>query len=111
MLLKYSISQTKHAFLKKFVCELSRNESSTTSDALRSVLQVMKPVIASMPKAQRKQVSDALISTIRKANGKPATPGGKTYAALKNARRSSADAEDPKALGRKIMAARNVNMK
>ena len=84
-------------------------KSTTTMDALRSVLAVMKPVIAGMPKAQRKQVTDQLTRRLRAANGKSMTPAGKTYAALKNARHSSADAEDPKALGRKIMAARNAN--
>lgn len=82
---------------------------SENAERLRSVLQVMKPVIAAMPKAQRKQVSDALAVTIRKANGKTPVPARKTYAALKTARHSSIDAEDPRALGRKIMAARNAN--
>ncbi len=85
--------------------------SSTTSDTLRSVLQVMKPVIAAMPKTQRKQVTDQLARRLREANGKPVAPAKKTYAALKTARHSSIDAEDPRALGRKIMAARNANLR
>lgn len=84
-------------------------KSSTTSDTLRSVLQVMKPVIAAMPKAQRKQVIDRLSKQMRSANGQKSAGGTRTYAALKNTRRASADAEDPRALGKRIMAARNVN--
>ena len=84
-------------------------KSSTTSDTLRSVLQVMKPVIAAMPKAQRKQVIDRLSKQMRSANGQKSAGGTRTYAALKNTRRASADAEDPRALGKRIMAARNAN--
>ena len=86
-------------------------KSSTTSDALRSVLQVMKPVIAAMPKAQRKQVTDRLAKQIRSANGQKTVSTSRNYAALKNARRASADAEDPRALGKRIMSARNANLR
>lgn len=83
--------------------------SQTTADAMRSVLQAMKPVIASMPKAQRKQVVDRLSKQMRSMYGQKSAGGSRTYAALKNARRASADAEDPRALGKRIMAARNAN--
>ena len=85
------------------------SRSQTTADAYRVVLKAMKPVIAAMPKAQRKQVTDRLAKQIRSANGQKTVSTSRNYAALKNTRRASADAEDPRALGKRIMAARNVN--
>ena len=80
-------------------------------DAARAALKVVKPLIASLPPAQRKKAADKAVAQIRKISGMDARPKKNGYVALK-ARKKAADSKvDPGEVGRKIMAARNPQYK
>ena len=79
-------------------------------DAARMALNVIKPVIAKLPAAERKAAADAAVAAIRKSSGLDAKPSRNAYVALKK-RRKAGDSkrEDPSELGKRITAARNIN--
>ena len=81
-------------------------------DAARIALNAIKPIIASLPPAQRKKAADAAVAQIRKASGLSAKPSKNQYAAIKRAKRKASDTKmDPSEIGKSIMASRNPHYK
>ena len=106
----------------KFVDPEQMNNDADPEDAgkacdaatLRIAVDAIKPIIAMLPESKRKAATDASVRTLRSAAGKDAAPAKNAYMdVLKASKRQSKDsaAEDPSALGQKIMASRNVNFK
>ncbi len=89
------------------------------SSVALSALRAIKPVIASLPKAQRKAASDKAVAEIRKLMGMSVKPAKDGYADIQTVIRQAAKgkAKDaaPKAdngeLGKSIMASRNPHYK
>ena len=80
-------------------------------DAARAALKVVKPIIASLPPAQRKKAADKAVAQIRKISGMDAIPKKNSYVALKAKRKAADSKADPSDIGRKIMEARNPQYK
>lgn len=84
-----------------------------------AVINTIKPVIASLPAAQRKAASDRAASEIRKLIGKDSKPKSNGYNAINGVMRQTSKAKDGKAkakvddgaIGRNIMASRNPHYK
>ena len=82
-------------------------------------LNALRPVIASLPKDQRKAASDAAVAQIRKLMGKDAKAKANGYNAVnsivkqaaKGAKAKDANAKDQSQIGRDIMAKRNPHYK
>ena len=89
-------------------CGEEEPEVISTGDALRAALRAVGPALAKMPKKQRRQVCADISARL---NGKPSRRSADAgiYAALGRATRRPV--QDPKALGRRIMASRNANHK
>ena len=85
---------------------------SAAADAVRAVLKTVKPMIASLPEEKRAAVCAAAADRIRKTLGGVRKGGGSSgdYLGLA-ARGRDRKAEEPNALGKRIMAKRNANMK
>ena len=81
--------------------------SCSNQDTLRQVLTAMRPTLAAMNKKQRRKVCGDIAKQMKNLRGGKDT---KSYVALKAASRMR-PAEDPKALGQKIMEARNPHYK
>ena len=81
-------------------------------DAVRAVLKTVKPMIASLPEEKRAAVCAAAADRIRKTLGEVRKGGGSAgdYLGLA-AKGRDRKAEEPNALGKRIMAKRNANMK
>ena len=91
-------------------CGEEEQEVLTTGDAIRKGLNDVRPKLSKMTRKQRDRVS-ADISARLGGGGKPAGRRGAsdgTYAALAGLRHYAARG-DEKALGRRIMAKRNIN--
>ena len=81
-----------------------------TADALRAALRAVRPALARMPKKQRTKVCAEIAGRVRSGAAMDSRGGGSVYAAL--ARKGKArETADPAELGRRIMAARNVNQR
>lgn len=98
--------------------EVEERESGTgltadkrACDAARAALRAVKPVIAMLPPSQRKAASDAAVKQIRKLNGLSASPKKNSYLAIRNRKRAGDASSSADELGKRIMAARNVNYK
>ena len=82
-------------------------------------LTALRPVIASLPKDQRKAASDAAVAEIRKLMGKDSKAKANGYNAVnsivkqaaKGAKANDAKAKDQSKLGKDIMAKRNPHYK
>ena len=84
-----------------------------TADAIRAALKAVRPALAKLPAKDRAKVCADVAARVRKSIGdrkKAARGTGGVYAALA-ARGRDRMAEEPNALGKRIMAARNANMK
>lgn len=82
--------------------------------AIKMAIDAIRPIIASLPKNQRRAAADAAVKELRTRMGKDAKPKTNAYAAIINAKRSIGDAaasRDERALGRKITSERNCNAK
>ena len=77
-----------------------------TADAVRAAILAVRPAVAQLPGSQRKKVTADLARRLRALSGRPEAASD-AYAALSRA--SVKREEDPAALGRQIMAERNVN--
>ena len=84
-------------------------EETSATDALRAALTAIRPVLARMPKKQRRKVAADIAARLRKQSGRKAADG-KTYAALAAASRRKPAAVGAD-LGRRIMERRNPNYK
>ena len=73
---------------------------------IRAAVRAVKPIIASLPADRQRGAADAAVKAI---HGSLKSEKPVSYAALKSARRSADSTEDPRALGRRIMSARNAN--
>lgn len=82
-------------------------EALRSSDALRAALLAVRPAIARMPKAQRRKVCADIAARLRPAADRKQSG---VYAALAAKGRDHSSAEDPGALGKRIMARRNANL-
>lgn len=90
-------------------------EKGIAKDALLGFLKAVKPVIATLPKDQRRKATDAALAEFKKASAKDGGKDGKKqenpYLALfkvKNAHATdSAVTKDPGKVGKDIMAKRN----
>lgn len=83
-------------------------------EAIRDAIRAIKPIIAALPDGQRRKAADAAAAKLRSLSGKDARPAENQYADLRRAARSKQRAkdgapDDDRALGAKIMAARNAN--
>ena len=87
------------------------SDSKRACDAARIAIKSLKPVIASLPPSQRKAAADKAVAQIRKNVGLDAKPKKNGYTALKQRKRAADRKADPAEIGRRIMAARNVNYK
>ena len=88
-------------------------QKEATADAIRAALKAVRPALAKLPAKDRAKVCADVAARVRKSIGdrKKATRGtGGVYAALAARGRDRA-AEEPNALGKRIMAARNANMR
>ena len=88
-------------------------QKEATADAIRAALKAVRPALAKLPAKDRAKVCADVAARVRKSIGdrKKATRGtGGVYAALA-ARGRDRMAEEPNALGKRIMAARNANLK
>jgi len=81
------------------------------SDAARIALNAIKPVIASLPPAQRKKAADKAVTQIRKASGLDARAKKNGYIALKRRKASDSNVMCEAEIGKAIMAKRNPNYK
>lgn len=87
--------------------------------AAMAAINAIKPVLATLPKEQRKAASDAAAKEIRKLIGKDAKPASNGYAGINAAMQNAAKAKQkdakPKAdngeMGKSIMASRNPHYK
>lgn len=94
--------------------EKSMTDSCKGNDsALRMAIDALKPIIASLPKNQRRAAADAAVRQLRTQMGKDAKPKTNAYANIMKAKRNVGDAKmaDVRALGRKITSERNCNAK
>ena len=92
-------------------CGEEEQEVLTTGDALRAALTAVRPALAKMPRKQRRRVCADIAARMKRGGRKPAgrrAADAGVYAALSGMRRAAAPA-DEKELGRRIMAARNIN--
>ena len=92
-------------------CGEEEQEVLSTGDALRAALTAVRPALAKMPRKQRQRVCADIAARMKRGGRKPAgrrAADAGTYAALSGMRRAAAPA-DEKELGRRIMAARNIN--
>ena len=81
-------------------------------DAALAAIKMVKPLIAKLPPAERKQAADNAVAEIRKMSGMNEKPVRNDYVALKKARRKTADSATSAAdIGRRIMEKRNPNYK
>lgn len=78
--------------------------------AMAGMIRELMPVVAALPEETRREAADALLRAARKNAGLPPRAAAAPYAALR-ARKASDRLADPEALGRRIMATRNINMK
>ena len=88
-------------------------QKEATADAIRAALKAVRPALAKLPAKDRTKVCADLAARVRKSIGnRKKTSGGSggVYAALASRGRDRT-AEEPNALGKRIMAARNANMK
>ena len=88
-------------------------QKEATADAIRAALKAVRPALAKLPAKDRAKVCADVAARVRKSIGdrKKAVRGtGGVYAALAARGRDRA-AEEPNALGKRIMAARNANLK
>ena len=85
-------------------CGEEEQEVIASGDALRAALRAVAPALAKMPKKQRTRVCSDIAARL---GDKPRRGADGVYTALASARRKPA--EDPKALGRRIMASRSAN--
>lgn len=83
-------------------CGEQEPEVISTGDALRAALAAVRPVLAKMPKKQRKRVSADIAARL---NGRPVRQG--VYGAIGDSASRRTDTGPD--LGRKIMASRNPN--
>ena len=80
-------------------------------DAARAALRVIKPVLATLPPAQRKKASDKAAEQIRKISGMDSKPKKNGYIALKSRKKAADSKSDPADIGRRIMESRNPQYK
>ena len=78
---------------------------------IRMAIDALKPIIASLPSAQRKKASDSAAKALRKACGMDAKPKKNGYSSIKSARKAKDNANSEKGLAERIMAKRNPNYK
>ncbi len=87
------------------------------ADKAIAALTAIRPVIAALPKDQRKAASDAAVAEIRKLMGRDAKPAKNGYADLNSVLRQAAKAKDRKPapdqgkIGLDIMSSRNPHYK
>lgn len=86
-------------------CDSERSEACDRM--IRAAVRAVKPIIANLPADRKHAAADAAVKAIR---GSLHAGQRVTYASLKTPR-GTAVSGDPRALGRKIMAARNANRK
>lgn len=87
-------------------CEPGEEETLLSGDALRGALAVVRPMLARLPKQQRRKVAADISARLRTARGR-GTGDGEIYQALASAHGRAASA--PADLGRRIMEKRNPN--
>ena len=87
-------------------CRAGARDAAAREQIIRAAVRAIKPIIASLPADQKRAAADAAARALRPA-ARTATPDV-SYASLRPAR-AAADAQDPRALGRRIMAARSAN--
>ena len=87
-------------------CEPGEEETLLNGDALRGALAVVRPMLARLPKQQRRKVAADISARLRTARGR-GTGDGEIYQALASAHGRTASA--PADLGRHIMEKRNPN--
>ena len=85
--------------------ECSEQDPALAKDALRAALRVCRPVLKRMTPRERNRACADIAASLR---GNRRAGDGKVYAALASARKP---APDLSALGKRIMASRNVNYK
>ncbi len=81
-------------------------ESPQAADALRAAIRTIRPALAKMPKRERARVCAQIADRMR--SGRDTADSRGVISALARSRRGS---EDPGELGRRIMAARNINQR
>ncbi len=90
--------------------EDGEKDPACTADALRAALRAVRPALARMPKKQRAKVCAEIAGRVHGGAAMDSRAGGSVYAAL--ARKGKArEKTDPAELGRRIMAARNINQR
>lgn len=87
-------------------CNPGEEEPLLSGDALRGALAVVRPMLARLPKQQRRKVAADISARLRTARGR-GTGDGEIYQALASAHGRAASA--PADLGRRIMEKRNPN--
>lgn len=87
-------------------CRAGAHDAAAREQIIRAAVRAIKPIIASLPADQKRAAADAAARALRPA-ARSATPAV-SYASLRPAR-ATADTRDPRALGRRIMAARSAN--
>ena len=86
------------------------NRNEATADALRAAMRAFRPALAKLPEKDRKKVCADVAARIRKSNAKKKRAGSAgVYAALARGRDRKAD--EGNALGKRIMATRNANLR
>ena len=85
--------------------ECNEQDPALAKDALRAALRVCRPVLKRMTPRERNRACADIAASLR---GNRRAGDGKVYAALASARKP---APDLSALGKRIMASRNVNYK
>ena len=87
-------------------CRAAARDAAARERVIRAAVRAIKPIIAGLPADQKRAAADAAARALRPA-ARSAAPAV-SYASLRPAR-AAADAQDPRALGRRIMAARSAN--
>ena len=87
-------------------CDPEEQEVLSTGDALRAALRTVGPALLQVPEKDRRRLSDRLIAKAKKSSRKG--KDAKIYNDIRAAKRSPGNTA---ALGRRIMAKRNVNCK
>lgn len=87
-------------------CRAGARDAAAREQIIRAAVRAIKPIIASLPADQKRAAADAAARALRPA-ARSATPAV-SYASLRPVR-AATDAQDPRALGRRIMAARSAN--
>ena len=88
-------------------CETEEQEAISADDALRAALRAVRPALRQMPRRQRNRVAADIAARLRKPAARRGTDFN-PYAAMSSAGPRKAKA-DPRELGRRIMAARNIS--